>query len=62
MWTTPIWNSTWTGSITIIDVSALIDYLLSGDSTGIDLYASDINGDTIVSIADLSALLDLMLN
>lgn len=50
------------GSITIIDVSALIDYLLSGDSTGIDLYASDINGDTIVSIADLSALLDLMLN
>lgn len=50
------------GSTTIVDVSALIDYLLSGDSSSINLNAADANGDTIVSIADLSVLIDLLLN
>lgn len=47
--------------VTIADVSALIDYLLTGDTTGIDLAAADCNGTDGVTIADVSALIDYLL-
>ena len=51
--------------VTIADVSALIDYLLSGDTTGISLENADcdLSGDGTpdVSIADVSALIDYLL-
>ena len=47
--------------VTIADVSALIDYLLSGDGTGINLDAADCNGADGITIADVSALIDYLL-
>ena len=49
------------GSVTIGDVSALIDYLLSGDESGISLTAADVNHDNSVTIGDVSGLIDLLL-
>ena len=52
--------------VTIADVSALIDYLLTGDATGISLQNADCdlsgNGTPDVTIADVSALIDYLLN
>ena len=48
------------GHVTIADVSALIDLLLAGTTTGND--AADVNGDGHVTIADVSALIDLLLS
>ncbi len=50
------------GEVTIADVSVLIDYLLTGDATGIDTAAADVNTDQDVSIGDVSALIDMLLN
>ena len=47
--------------VTIADVSALIDYLLTGDTTGINMTAADCNGLDGVTIADVSALIDYLL-
>jgi len=47
--------------VTIADVSALIDYLLTGDPTGVNLSAANCDGDIDVSIADVSALIDYLL-
>ena len=47
--------------VTIADVSALIDYLLTGDATGINMAAADCNGLDGVTIADVSALIDYLL-
>ncbi len=47
--------------VTIADVSALIDYLLTGDPTGVNLAAADCNGIDGVTIADVSALIDYLL-
>jgi hypothetical protein len=47
--------------VTIADVSALIDYLLTGNPTGINLAAANCDGDSDVSIADVSALIDYLL-
>ncbi|MBR7012791.1 MAG: BspA family leucine-rich repeat surface protein [Muribaculaceae bacterium] len=47
--------------VTIADVSALIDYLLTGDTTGINMAAADCNGLDGVTIADVSALIDYLL-
>ena len=49
------------GTTSIADVTALIDYLLSGDDTGIDLVAADTNLDDGVSIADVTTLIDYLL-
>ncbi len=50
----------------IADVSALIDYLLTGDATGISLQNADCDlsgvGTPDVTIADVSALIDYLLN
>ena len=45
----------------IADVSALIDYLLSGDASAVNLQNADCNVDTEVGIADVSALIDYLL-
>ncbi|MBR7012195.1 MAG: hypothetical protein IKI10_04815, partial [Muribaculaceae bacterium] len=50
------------GSVTIADVSALIDYLLTGDATGVNLAGANCNGDSDVNIADVSALIDYLLS
>lgn len=49
------------GSVTIGDVTALIDYLLSGDDTGLDLDAADCNNSTDISISDVTTLIDYLL-
>ena len=49
------------GNVGIADVSALIDYILTGDSTGINLAAADVDEDDNVGIADVSALIDYIL-
>ena len=49
------------GDVTIGDVSALIDYLLTKDATGINLSNADCNLDEAVTIGDVSALIDYLL-
>ena len=46
------------GVVTIADVTALIDALLSGESP----VAGDVNSDTFVTIADVTALIDGLLS
>ena len=48
-------------AVNIADVSALIDYLLTEDATGISLANADCNLDESVNIADVSALIDYLL-
>ncbi|MBR4830053.1 MAG: family 10 glycosylhydrolase [Muribaculaceae bacterium] len=50
------------GSVDIADVTALIDYLLSGNSAGINLENADCNFDEGVNIADVTTLIDRLLN
>ena len=50
------------GVISIADVTALIDYLLSGDANGISLENADCNQDGSVTIADVTALIDYLLS
>ncbi len=50
------------GEVAIRDVSALIDYLLSNDATGINLENANCNLDEEVSIGDVSKLIDYLLN
>ena len=50
------------GIINITDVTVLIDYLLSGNDTGVNLDASDTNLDTQVTIADVTRLIDYLLS
>ena len=49
-------------NVSIGDVTALIDYLLSGDASGINLVAADCNLDSGVSIGDVTALIDYLLS
>ena len=50
------------GSVSIADVTALIDYLLSGSASGINVSAADCNQSGDVSIADVTALIDYLLS
>ena len=50
------------GEVGIDDVSALVDYLLDSNATGIDLEAADVDGDHEVAIGDVTALIDMLLN
>ena len=50
------------GVIEIADVTALIDYVLVGDATGINLAVADLDGDNLVGIADVTLLIDLILS
>ena len=48
------------GSVSIADVTTLIDYLLGSNSNAC-LVCADMNGDGDVSIGDVTALIDLLL-
>jgi len=50
------------GSVSIGDVTALIDYLLGGDASSVDTAAADVNEDHSISIGDVTALIDLLLS
>ena len=50
------------GFITIADVTALNDYLLSSDASGINLDNADCNLDSGLSIGDVTALIDYLLS
>lgn len=50
------------GSVSISDVSALIDLLLGNDSGDSCLTCADVDGDGEVAIADVSVLIDMLLN
>ncbi len=50
------------GRVNIIDVTELIDYLLSDDSSAVDLEASDVDNDGRVNIIDVTELIDFLLS
>lgn len=50
------------GKVDISDVTALIDYLLSGTETGVNISAADVDDSTNVNIADVTALIDMLLS
>ena len=50
------------GLVNITDVTALINYLLSGDASVINLPAADVNGDGPVNITDVTALINKLLS
>ena len=49
------------GSVGIVDVTLLIDYILTRDSTGLCEICADVNGDGSVDIVDVTDIIDLML-
>ena len=49
------------GTVNIADVTALIDYLLGGDASLINIDNADCNDDSGVNIADVTALIDYLL-
>ena len=49
------------GKVSIADVTAIIDYILSGNSAGINLTAADVDDSGTVNIADVTALIDYLL-
>lgn len=48
-------------TVNIADVTALIDYILTGDASEINLAASDVNSDNAVNIADVTTMIDFIL-
>ena len=50
------------GSVNISDVTALIDYLLSNNVSGINLDGADCNQDSSVNISDVTTLIDYLLS
>ena len=50
------------GNVNISDVTALIDYLLSGNASGINVSAADCNLDGKVNISDVTSLIDYLLS
>ena len=49
------------GNVNISDVTALIDYLLTGNASGINLSGADSNQDGSINISDVTALIDYLL-
>lgn len=49
------------GRVTIADVTDLINYLLSGDATAINLAAADVDGDGRCNIGDVTELINILL-
>ena len=49
------------GSVTIADVTSLIDYLLGGNNSACPVCA-DLNRDEQVSIGDVTSLIDMLLS
>ena len=50
------------GRVNINDVTTVINYLLSGDGSSIDLSAADLDGNGTVKINDVTELINLLLN
>ena len=50
------------GTVGISDVTALIDYILTGDASGINVTAADCDQDGNVAISDVTALIDYLLS
>ena len=50
------------GDVNIADVTALIDYVLDGDSTNFFEVNADVNQDGNIGIADVTAIIDMILN
>lgn len=50
------------GEVTIKDATALIDYLLTQDLSGLNEMYLDVNQDGLVSIKDVTALIDMLLS
>ena len=50
------------GTISISDVTTLIDYLLGTQIEEFDILAADVNQDNAISIGDVTALIDKLLN
>ena len=50
------------GRVDISDVTVLIDYLLSGNASGINLDGADCNQDDRVDISDVTVLIDYLLS
>ena len=50
------------GVVNIADVTALIDYLLGGNTAGINTAAADVDDNQTVNIADVTALIDKLLS
>ena len=50
------------GNVSIADVTALVDYLLSRNEGGIDTRAADCDQDGIVNISDVTSLIDYLLS
>jgi hypothetical protein len=48
-------------NVDITDATALINYLLYGDSSGINLEAANVNNDSGVDITDATALINYLL-
>ena len=58
----PLGDADGDGTVGIADVTELIDYLLAGSGSGLDMGAADVDGDGTVSIADVTELIDTLLN
>ena len=50
------------GSVSISDVTALIDYLLTGNASGINMSGADANRDSSINISDVTVIIDYLLN
>lgn len=50
------------GTVSISDISCLIDYLLGGDTSQLNLQSADCNNDSSITIADVSFLIDCLLS
>ena len=49
------------GTVTISDVTLIIDYLLTGDGSALNTTNADVDGDDSITISDVTALIDLLL-
>lgn len=50
------------GTVNISDAIALINHILNGESSGLDLTAADMDGNGTVNISDAIALINIILN
>ena len=50
------------GEVAIADVTALINYLLTGNAEGLNLANADCDGNTEIAIADVTALINYLLS
>ena len=50
------------GTVTIGDVTRLIDYLLSGNESSINSVNADVDGDRYITIGDVTFLIDMLLH